>query len=103
MSPPAAPLLFVYGTLMRGFPLHRLLEGRARFLGAGTARGRLYDLGRYPGAVPDREATLRGEVYRVLEPALWAALDSVEGPQYDRQEADVTVAGAGTRPAFVYW
>ncbi len=96
-------LLLVYGTLMRGFPLHRLLATGARFVGAGTVGGRLFDLGAYPAAVPDPAGTVHGEVYRVEEPSLWPALDSVEGPQYHRGEARVAVSGAGAAAAFVYW
>jgi gamma-glutamylcyclotransferase (GGCT)/AIG2-like uncharacterized protein YtfP len=96
-------LLLAYGTLMRGFPLHRLLQGRARFLGEGAVRGRLFDLGRYPAAVPDGAGLVHGEVYEVLEPSLWSALDSAEGPQYDRREASVTIRASGDRLAFVYW
>jgi gamma-glutamylcyclotransferase (GGCT)/AIG2-like uncharacterized protein YtfP len=96
-------LLLAYGTLMRGFALHRVMEDRACFLGEGVVRGRLYDLGRYPAAVPDGAGLVHGEVYRVLEPALWSLLDSAEGPQYDRREASVTIQGSGDRAAFVYW
>ncbi len=107
MSAPATPdapaLLLVYGTLMRGFALHHLLEGRASFVGDGALRGRLYDLGAYPGAVPGDDGLIHGEVYRVLEPALWSVLDSAEGAQYHRREASVTIKGSGVRAAFVYW
>jgi gamma-glutamylcyclotransferase (GGCT)/AIG2-like uncharacterized protein YtfP len=107
MSDPSAAgapcLLLVYGTLMRGFPLHRLLEGRAAFAGAGAVRGKLYDLGAYPGAVPAGSGLIRGEVYEVSDPALWRVLDSAEGPQYHRREASVTITGSGDRAAFVYW
>ncbi len=44
-------LLFVYGTL-RPFidiPMARWLRRAARYVGQATARGRLYDLGPYPG------------------------------------------------------
>lgn len=99
----AASLLLVYGTLMRGFPLHRLLEGRAAFVGEGAVRGGLYDLGAYPGAVPAGNGLIRGEVYRVRDPALWSVLDSAEGPQYHRREASVTIKESGDRAAFVYW
>ena len=37
----ADPLLFVYGTLMRGFPLHALLAGRADSVGDGEVGVRL--------------------------------------------------------------
>jgi len=71
----ALDLLFVYGTLMQGLPLHHLIAGRCEFVGEGTVTGRLLDLGRYPGAVPERPGNVRGEVYRLLDPHLLASLD----------------------------
>jgi gamma-glutamylcyclotransferase (GGCT)/AIG2-like uncharacterized protein YtfP len=99
----AGELLFAYGTLMRGFPLHRLLEGRAEYLGGGTIRARLIDLGAYPAAARDQDGSVTGEVYRVAEPALWRALDSAEGPQYHREQAGVRMADGRQVTAFVYW
>ena len=99
----SAGLLFTYGTLMRGFRLHRLLAGRAEFLGRGQARGRIVDLGSYPGAVPDTGSALHGELYRVADPALWATLDSAEGPQYHRREVTVRSEDGRELAAFVYW
>lgn len=48
--------LFVYGTLRKPIhnPLHRLLETEANWVATGTFQGKLYDLSRYPGAVPSR-------------------------------------------------
>ena len=45
--------LFVYGTLRSQMndSLHRLLETYAIFVGTGSFQGKLYDIGRYPGAV----------------------------------------------------
>ena len=97
-----ADLLFVYGTLMRGLPLHRLLQAGARYVGAGKVRDQLFDLGAYPAAIPDPSGTVHGELYRVEAPALWAALDSVEGPQYHRGEATVAIRDE-TVTACVYW
>jgi gamma-glutamylcyclotransferase (GGCT)/AIG2-like uncharacterized protein YtfP len=96
-------LLFVYGTLMRGFTLHRLLDGRAEYLGAGAVKARLLDLGSYPAAVRDAHGVVTGEVYRVSEPWIWTVLDSAEGPQYHREEATVRVADGREVPAFFYW
>jgi gamma-glutamylcyclotransferase (GGCT)/AIG2-like uncharacterized protein YtfP len=96
-------VLFTYGTLMRGFRLHRLLMGRAEFLTRGQVRARIIDLGSYPGAVPDANATLRGEVYRVADPALWAVLDSAEGPQYHRREVTVRSEDGRELAASIYW
>jgi gamma-glutamylcyclotransferase (GGCT)/AIG2-like uncharacterized protein YtfP len=102
--PPVADtsFLFTYGTLMRGLPLHGLLAGRAAFVGEGTVAARLIDLGRYPGAVPEAGAVLRGEVFRLESAELWTVLDSAEGPQYHRSRVTV---GMGDRrvEAFIYW
>jgi gamma-glutamylcyclotransferase (GGCT)/AIG2-like uncharacterized protein YtfP len=96
-------LLFTYGTLMRGFPLHRLLEGVTEYVGAGQVTARLVDLGPYPGAIPDAQGCVRGEVYRVTRPGAWAVLDSVEGPQYHRREVTVRMDGDRAAAAHIYW
>ena len=63
--------VFVYGTLRRGFPLHRHLKKmNAHYLGKGTVRAKLYDLGEYPGAVTSILPTdrIKGELYELAEP-----------------------------------
>ena len=99
----SADLLFTYGTLMRGFRLHRLLTGRAEFLARGQVGARIVDLGSYPGAVPDPAAAVHGEVYRVGDPVLWAVLDSAEGPQYHRRVVTVRSADGRELAASIYW
>lgn len=108
----AAPdLLFVYGTLMRGLPLHHLLDGRCQFVGRGTVKGRLLDLGRYPGAVPDEAGTVHGEIYRLFAPSLLATLDQEEeyrpeAPErslYLRRPAAVRLADGREARAWIYW
>src|SRR6266478_3408727 len=64
-------LLFVYGTLMRGFSLHALLEGRATYLGEAAASGLLLDLGSYPAGLKSATGKIFGEVYRLADPGLW--------------------------------
>ena len=46
-------LLFVYGTLMRGFdhPMAKLLSRSAEFCGEARCQGRLYLVKHYPGLV----------------------------------------------------
>lgn len=97
------PLLFAYGTLMRGFPLHALLDGRADSVGEGEVAGLLFDLGRYPAALRDGGGLIRGEVYRLEDPGLWRALDSAEGSQYHRGEAGVRLARGRRVTARIYW
>ena len=99
----ADPLLFVYGTLMRGFPLHALLEGRADSVGEGEAAGLLFDLGRYPAALRGGGGLIRGEIYRLTDPSLLRALDSAEGSQYHRGEVGVRLAGGRQVTACIYW
>jgi Uncharacterized conserved protein len=91
----AGDLLFVYGTLMRGFRLHRLLAGRTEYLGEGVVPGLLFDLGSYPAALRGAGGSIRGEVYRLLDPGLWVALDSAEGSQYHRGEVGVRMSSGG--------
>ena len=98
-----AELLFVYGTLMRGFALHAMLERCADFVGVGQTAGLLFDLGRYPAALRDGGGVVRGEVYRLKDPALWRALDSAEGSQYHRGEVGVRMTGEGRVTACIYW
>lgn len=65
-------LLFVYGTLMRGFdhPMARLLSANADFVGEAQCRGRLYLVKHYPGLVLSDDAAdvVHGEVYRLRAP-----------------------------------
>jgi gamma-glutamylaminecyclotransferase len=74
-------LLFVYGTLKRGFSNHGHIAGQ-KFIGlARTTPGyRLYDLGGYPGLVAksDDHDGVVGEVWSVDEEAL-QRLDRFEG------------------------
>jgi len=99
----ATDLLFAYGTLMRGLPLHHLIEGRAEFVAAGSISGRLVDLGGYPGALPGGSGTIRGEVYRLPSAGLLTALDSAEGPEFPRGLTPVRLDDGREARAWTYW
>lgn len=106
--------LFVYGTLMRGSrsPYAKLLQARARFVGEAFAPGRLYDLGRFPGAVFDARcrAKVYGEIFRLRGFSLFDLLDAYEGcraqdplPQLFRREIiEASPQGGGTLSAWAY-
>ncbi|MDP6944701.1 MAG: gamma-glutamylcyclotransferase family protein, partial [Myxococcota bacterium] len=71
-------LLFVYGSLMRGFQYNALLSdadfvARTRTDSCWT----LLDLGRYPGVIPGVQR-IEGELYR-LPDSMLARLDRLEG------------------------
>lgn len=72
--------IFVYGSLKRGYTLHRLLQDQ-RFLGISVTQPlyRLFDLGEYPGLVewPEGHGVV-GEVYEVDLKCL-KSLDAAEG------------------------
>jgi gamma-glutamylcyclotransferase (GGCT)/AIG2-like uncharacterized protein YtfP len=65
-------LLFVYGTLMRGFdhPMAQLLSRSAEFIGEARCQGRLYRVKHYPGLVLSGETNdvVFGELYRLRAP-----------------------------------
>jgi gamma-glutamylcyclotransferase (GGCT)/AIG2-like uncharacterized protein YtfP len=86
---------------MRGFALHRVLASGSAYVGAATARGRLVDLGRYPGLVEGR-GRVRGEVYRLHAPELLTTLDREEGYNFVRSRATVTLASGRRARAWIY-
>lgn len=107
MSP---PLLATYGTLMRSFGRHAQLgvADQLAFVGQCRWRGRLYDCGSFPGAVPGT-GTVRGELFRLRDPQVWSILDRYEG--YDPERADaslfvrrtVSLQAPDNETAWVYW
>jgi gamma-glutamylaminecyclotransferase len=72
-------LVFVYGSLKRGFRHHAEIEGAEFVREAVTAAGyALYRVGEYPALVRAGTATVRGEIYRV-RPDHLERLDRFEG------------------------
>ncbi len=75
--------LFVYGTLRSECARGALAElmRRQRLIGQARVRGRLYDLGWYPGAVIDRESETEvcGQIYELTDGQALDALDVYEG------------------------
>ena len=70
--------VFVYGTLKKAYWNHRLLAGRAKFLGDTTITGKLYNFG-LPGYVMGDEGTVHGELYSFDDPTVLKDLDRLEG------------------------
>ena len=103
----ASALLFVYGTLRAasGHPIHRRLSAEAEFVGAGTFRGRLYDLGAFPGAVASLSNAERvsGEIYRLREPArAFRMLDAYEDTAFRRAQAIIRRADGAASRCWIY-
>jgi gamma-glutamylcyclotransferase (GGCT)/AIG2-like uncharacterized protein YtfP len=104
-------LLFVYGTLRPfvAIPMARWLAAAAHHVGPARARGRLYDLGPYPGMQAARGARewVVGDVYRVASPRVLRVLDLYEAgtrvrPQFVRARCVVRLRRGGARAAWVY-
>jgi gamma-glutamylcyclotransferase (GGCT)/AIG2-like uncharacterized protein YtfP len=89
-------LLFVYGTL-RPFvdiPMARWLERVATYAGEAVTRGRLFDLGSYPGLVDAacRRDWVKGELYLLPRRAVvLRVLDRYEGSRGRGRERFVRV------------
>ena len=86
---------------MRGYALHRVLASASTFLGEGAVRGRLLDLGRYPGLVAG-DGRVRGEIYQLDDPELLPVLDRKEGYNFGRRRAIVTLANGRRARAWIY-
>ena len=108
-------LLFVYGTLMRGFdhPMAQLLSRSADFIGEARCRGRLYLVKHYPGLVlsDDPGDVVFGELYRLHQPReLLREFDIYEAcgegfaapTEYIRQMLQVTRDGQAADEAWTY-
>jgi len=97
--PHAGDLVFAYGTLKRGGQYHHLIdEIGAEFVGPGqlVIPYPLY-LAEYPCLVdqPGSGLGVRGEVFRVQDPAGWEVLDRLEDHplEYKRRVEPVWVNG----------
>lgn len=110
-------LLFVYGTLLYGSDHARidtLIATHTTRLGPGTVQARVYDLGPYPGAIPNASPTDRvsGHVLQLRGgPATLRILDRYE--QYDPRQptrsvfvracTHVTLHNGRHVNAWIYW
>ena len=99
--------LFVYGTLRRGSRnrFARRLAENARFIGEGRIRGRLYDFGRYPGAVRSEASGewVGGEVFLLRNRGLLETVDRYEGPEFERSVVRVELTSGVEKECWVYF
>ena len=109
--------LFVYGSLMSGFksPAYEYMSRYFNLVASAMIKGRLYDMGPYPAALPaDEDVFIKGELYVIKnEPEFSYAigqLDDYEGttpepgePKLYRRELATVIHGSETTNAWVYW
>jgi gamma-glutamylcyclotransferase (GGCT)/AIG2-like uncharacterized protein YtfP len=109
-----ADLVFFYGTLMAGFDRRRQagIDDKLAYIGRGSIKAALFDLGLYPAAIPAPDRDVWGEVYAVSDAdSVLPALDVIEGysPEqpdsslYLRSRTDVMLADGRTAQAWVYF
>jgi gamma-glutamylcyclotransferase (GGCT)/AIG2-like uncharacterized protein YtfP len=107
--------LFVYGTLE---PAHAPADiaaavRRMKPVGSGSVRGRLYDLGEYPGAVVSRTSpsVIKGKVFELPEDQqVLSSIDAYEGFDPDhphgslfiRKRWPVTLADGSRKMCWIY-
>jgi gamma-glutamylcyclotransferase (GGCT)/AIG2-like uncharacterized protein YtfP len=109
------PLLFVYGTLMKGFREEWQRKVGAEFVAHGTIKASLYDLGNYPGArqfIAEPSVRVSGELYRLRDSTLaLRILDKYEEffplePKrslFIRKHVSVTLEDGRKRRAWAYF
>ena len=108
-------LFIFYGLLKsgaRGAPEHIDLKAGGAFVGPCRFRGRLIDLGGFPGVV-DGDTLCHGQIYRLDDAGLIGALDEFEGVDagdpgrslYIRDRIDILDDDAQLtgQSAWIYW
>jgi len=107
--------LFVYGSLRKDTPtpLYALLQDNCTFETEGYFKGKLYDLGRYPGAVACQDTICKvfGELYRLTDvDKVFRILDAFEGcsvqfaqpHEYVRKKIQVVIDNGNAISAWAY-
>src|SRR5687768_670177 len=109
--------LFVYGSLRSGFrsPAYEYVSCFFDFKGEARVRGKLFDMGSYPAAIPSNDNSfIVGELYEIRKPDefSWAIgqLDDYEGVSveadeiqlYRREITEVYINNTVTH-AWIYW
>jgi gamma-glutamylcyclotransferase (GGCT)/AIG2-like uncharacterized protein YtfP len=104
---PFNKLLFVYGSLKKGFDNHHLLSKYTKRLGKAITVGKFGmfedSFGNYPYLIPVPKMRIHGELYLIERKELLEKLDLFEGaPEYYERKKILVKSHHGTQRAFVY-
>ena len=104
---PFSELLFVYGSLKKGFDNHNLLSKYAKRLGKAhtVKKFSMYEdsFGNYPYLVDVPFAKIKGELYEITRAELMQKIDEFEGaPDYYIRKKIEVKSHHGVQRAFVY-
>jgi gamma-glutamylcyclotransferase (GGCT)/AIG2-like uncharacterized protein YtfP len=93
-------LVFVYGTLKKGYSNHRLLEGATCFGEAEVRDYSMVDGPGFPYAFPKTHSWVKGEVYEVDD---LGPLDRLEGyPGFYNRSKVIAQTGMGGMECWIY-
>lgn len=101
-----AEYLFVYGTLRKNYDLKlkNRITKELKYIGEAKVGARLYDLGRYPGAVKYKNSEVIGDVFLLSDSEkVLKYLDGYEGEEYERKKEKVRLRSGELTIAWVYW
>ncbi len=104
---PFNELLFVYGSLKKGFDNHHLLSKYAKRIGKAITVGKFGmfedSFGNYPYLLLAPVMRVHGELYLIERRELMKRLDAFEGaPEYYQRKKILVKSHRGTQRAFVY-
>lgn len=100
-------LLFVYGSLKKGFDNHNLLNRYAKRLGKAITvkKFTMYEdsFGNYPYLINAPFSKIKGELYQITRAELMHKIDEFEGaPDYYKRKKIEVKSHRGVNRAFVY-
>lgn len=100
--------LFVYGTLRNDYDLK--LKNRVskdmEYIGKAKVEASLYDLGKYPGAIKEKNKTneVIGDVFLINDSdKIFKILDKYEGEEFRRKKDQVRLRSGKLLNAWIYW
>lgn len=99
--------LFVYGTLRNDYnlKLKNQVAGDLEYVGRAKIEASLYDLGRYPGAIKEKNRNeVVGDVFLIENPGrTFKILDKYEGDKFTRNKSQILLRSGKSIKAWVYW
>jgi gamma-glutamylcyclotransferase (GGCT)/AIG2-like uncharacterized protein YtfP len=104
---PFRELIFIYGSLKKGFDNHHLLSKYTKRIGKAITIGKFGmfedSFGNYPYLIPVPKMRIHGELYLIERKELLDTLDYFEGaPEYYERKKILVKSHRGTHRAFVY-
>ena len=100
--------LFVYGTLRNDYDLKlkNKVSRDMEYVGKAKVDDSLYDLGRYPGAIKEKNNSneVIGDVFLINDSnRIFKILDKYEGEEFRRKKDQVRLKSGKLLDAWIYW